>query len=226
VLKGLVGVAPASGGGGEVATPAGFGVSTDAKGVGAPVKLLPAPSLVRGGRTQEDPELAFEITPVAGAGAYRLQLANDAGFIDIFAETETKTAAARFTGVPDGDYFARVTAIDPGGLEGLAKSYGFERDLNTLEPGAPPKPVVKGKHRRFLMRWSAGGEGIRTYRFQIFTDADGRNVLVDQPGLNEPQLILTDLPAGQYYWRITVTRFSHGKVSEKVGAMQDLRIGE
>jgi hypothetical protein len=231
VLKGRVGVSPAvrdpkAPDAGEVATPAGFGISASAKGVGAPVKLLAAPGLIRGGRIQEDPAVAFQIEPLAGAAAYRLQLANDAGFIDIFAETVTPTAQAQFAGVADGTYFARVTAIDADGLEGLATSYSFERDLNTLAAGGGPKAEGAGKLRRFLFRWSASGEGVKTYRFQIFADAEGRTVLVDQPGLTDPRLVLTNLPAGQYYWRVTATRFSRGRITEKVGALQDLRIGE
>ena len=58
-------------------------------------------------------------------------------------------------GVPDGRVYAiggslapaaagqpppipDVTALDPGGLEGFPSDYSFDRDLDTLESGAPP----------------------------------------------------------------------------------------
>lgn len=50
--------------------------------------------------------------------------------------------------------------------------------------------------------------------------------MVDQPGLTEPQLTLTDLPAGAYAWRVTAVRFKNGTVTEKVGPLQTLQIGK
>lgn len=222
VLKGLVGVAGSKT---EVAVAETFGVSVTPAAVGDPTKLPPTPKLVRGGRDQEDAVVAFEVEPVAGAAAYRLQLANDAGFIDIFNETKTDKTAVTFDNIPDGAYFVRATAIDALGLEGLASNYGFARDLNVLEPG---QAAVErsGKVRKYLFKWTATGQGARTFRFQMFADAQGRTALVDQTGLEAPQLVLTDLPPGTYHWRVTATRLAKGKITEKVGGLQELNVGQ
>lgn len=221
VLKGLVGV---SGSGAEVAVAETYGVSVTPDAVGAPTPLPPTPKLAHGGRAQEDAVVSFEIEPVAQAVAYRLQLANDAGFIDTFAETRTDRTVVTFEGVSDGAYFVRATAIDALGLEGAASNYAFERDLNILEPGQAAAQK-SGKLRQYLFRWTATGQGARTYRFQLFGEAQATTALVDQPGLEAPQVVLTDLPPGAYYWRVTATRLNRGKITEKVGGLQELDVG-
>ena len=229
VLKGAVGVDAGAVATGGAPIPAGYGVGVSASGVSEPVKLLPAPKLGPGGQTQSDKVVRFTVQPLEGAAAYRLQLARDAGFIDIFAETVTKAAAqppsaAEFGAVSNGTYFVRLTALDAHGLEGFPADYSFDRDLDTLDAGAP-RDSREGKHRKFLFRWSSAGDGTRNYRFQLFAAKDPDRPLVDQPGLSEPQLTLTDLPPGEYAWRVAVVRFKDGAVTEKLGPPQTLRIG-
>jgi hypothetical protein len=231
VLKGAVGVDAGQVASGGPPVTAGFGVSASASGVGAPVELLPGPKMAPGGQTQSDALVRFAIEPVPGAASYRLLLARDAGFVDIFAEAKTQTTTrerptADFGQLQNGTYFVRLTAIDPGGLEGFPSDYSFDRDLNTLDAGAPSEGR-DGKHRKFLFRWSAAGDGVRNYRFQMFSDAEAKTpAIVDQPGLTAPQLTLTDLPPGSYFWRVAAIRFKDGAMSEKVGTLQQLQIGK
>ena len=229
VLKGAVGVDLGALPTAAPPVQAGFGVSATPGGVGGPVALLPAPKMAPGGQTQSDAIVRFTLEPVKGAAAFRLQLARDAGFIDLFSEVMTDATSfaptADFGQVANGTYFVRLTALDPGGLEGFPSDYSFDRDLNTLTAGAP-SDTREGKHRKFLFRWSAAGEGVRNYRFQLFGDAEAKVPVVDQPGLSEPQLTLTDLPAGAYQWRVIATRFKDGAVTEKAGALQPLQIGQ
>ncbi|MBO9708549.1 MAG: FecR domain-containing protein [Caulobacter sp.] len=228
VIKGAVAVAtadaePARDLAGAVQ--AGYGVSVAAGAVSAPVALLPAPRLGEGGQTQGDKSVHFAVQPVTGAAAYRLQLSRDAGFVDLFAEATQPGPAADFGALENGTYFVRLTALDGGGLEGLPADYSFDRDLDVLEPGASPTAQAEGKHRKFLFRWNAAGDGQRSYRFQLFTGAESSRPVVDQPGLSEPQLTLVDLPPGTYGWRVSALRFKDGKVTEKVGPLQTLQIG-
>lgn len=225
VLKGAVGVDA-----GAVATsappvPAGFGVSATAAGVSAPVKLLDAPKLGAGGQTQSDKTVRFAIEPLTGAAAYRLQLSRDAGFVDVFGEATTKEPVSDFGEMANGTYFVRLTALDAGGLEGFPADYSFDRDLDTLDAAAP-SDSREGKHRKFLFRWSSAGDGVRNYRFQMFAGEGAKVATVDQPGLTEPQLTLTDLTPGTYAWRVTAIRFKNGKITEKLGPLQTLQIGK
>jgi len=227
VLKGAVGV-----GLGETPplgppVPAGFGVTVTpgAAGVSPPVALLPAPALNAADQNQTDRTVHFALRPQAGAAGYRLLLSRDAGFVDLFAEATQAEAAADFGPLENGAYFVRVTALDPAGLEGAPADYSFDRDLDVLEPGAPPVAEVRGKHRNFLFRWNAAGDGVRSFRFQLFAGTEPGAPIVDQPGLVEPQLTLTDLPPGLYSWRVSATRVKNGVVTEKVAPLQSLTIG-
>jgi hypothetical protein len=227
VLKGAVGVglgdAPPAG----PPVSAGFGVTVTPGigGVGAPVALLPAPRLDESGQNQTDRTVRFAVQPQAGAAGYRLLLSRDAGFVDLFAEATQAGFSADFGPLDDGIYFVRVTALDAAGLEGAPADYSFDRDLDVLEPGAPPVAEVSGKHRRFLFRWSAAGGGVRSFRFQLFAGTEPTAPIVDQPGLVEPQLTLTDLPPGLYSWRVSATRVKSGVVTEKLAPLQSLKIG-
>ncbi len=230
VLHGAVGVDAGAVATGSAPVPAGFGVGVSPGGVGDQIKLLPAPKLGKGGQTQSDKIVRFTVEPLAGAVAYRLQLARDAGFVDIFAETVTQVTTqppttADFGSVANGTYFVRLTGLDSHGLEGFPSDYSFDRDLDTLDAGAPADSR-EGKHRKFLFRWSSAGDGVRNYRFQLFAASDTNTPVVDQPGLSEPQLTLTDLPPGTYAWRVAAVRFKDGAVTEKLGLLQTLQIGK
>jgi hypothetical protein len=225
VLKGAVGVGPGEAPPVGPPVPAGFGVISDSAGVSAPVALLPAPTLNEADQNQTDRTVRFAVRPQAGAAGYRLLLSRDAGFVDLFAEATQAETVADFGPLENGAYFVRVTALDPAGLEGAPADYSFDRDLDVLEPGAPPVAEVRGKHRNFLFRWNAAGDGVRSFRFQLFAGTEPGAPIIDQPGLVEPQLTLTDLPPGLYSWRVSATRVKNGVVSEKVAPLQSLKIG-
>jgi hypothetical protein len=225
VIKGGVGVGLGEASPTGTPVPAGFGVTASPAGVSPPVALLPPPKLGDGGQSQSDKTVHFVVQPVPGATAYRLQLSRDAGFVDLFAEATQAEPTADFGALDNGTYFIRLTALDAGGLEGLPADYSFDRDLDVLEPGAAPSAEQNGKHRNFLFRWSAAGDGVRTFRFQLFSGTEATTPIVDQPGLSEPQLTLTDLPPGAYSWRVSATRFKNGAITEKVGPPQSLQIG-
>ncbi|KRA59576.1 peptigoglycan-binding protein LysM [Caulobacter sp. Root655] len=207
------------------ATPAGFGVTATADAVSGPTALLPPPRLAAGDDRQSERIVRFAAEPVAGAAAYRMQLSRDAGFVDLFAEATAPEPVAVFDDMPGGTYFIRLTALDGGGLEGLGADYSFDRDLDTLEPGPSPTPSVEGKHRYFLFRWNAAGDGVRSFRFQLFSGTEPVSPIVDQPGLTDPQLTLTDLPPGAYSWRVSAVRFKKGTYTERLGPLQPLQIG-
>jgi hypothetical protein len=225
VVKGVVGVAGTTPTGTETSVPEGFGARTGADGAPTTSKLLPAPKIENGGKDQEEPTLSFTVQPLPGAKTYRLQLANDAGFVDIFREADFTTNATTFDGLPDGTYFVRATAIDDNGLEGLASVYSFTRELNSLSGGAPVASG-DGKMRRYLFRWGAAGAGVKTFRFQLFDNPDAKTPMVDQPGLTDPLITVTDIKSGDYYWRVVVSTYLKGRHTEKAGELQQLHIGQ
>jgi len=80
--------------------------------------------------------------------------------------------------------------------------------------------------RRYLFRWGAAGAGVKNFRFQLFDSPDAKTPLVDQPGLSDPLITLTDLKSGDYYWRVIVSTFLKGRYTQKAGELQQLHIGQ
>jgi hypothetical protein len=161
--------------------------------------LLPPPRIANPGRVQDDPEVAFEIPPL---GARRhVQLARDAGFVDLFAEAETAEPIIRFADVANGTIYARVTAIDTNGVEGLPASYAIERFRTGLAATADTPP---GKPRRTRFAWVPSGAGVPSYDFVLARDAALVDRVVDAPGLVATDITVTGLAPGDWFWQVTM----------------------
>ena len=196
----------------------GSGIPVGAAGVGSLVPLLAAPALDHPGAVQSKPELAFRTaSAVSGASGYVFELGTDAGLIDRFAETRTVDSEAQFKGLPDGRYYVRMTAADQNGIDGLARTYSFER----LSFSGEASQVDLGAYR---FRWTGGGGEHSSYRFSLATDQAMTNPMIDRDGLALSQITITDLKPGTYWWRVTVTRFEDGRAVTAVNDPQSLTI--
>ncbi|QTO49628.1 FecR family protein [Burkholderia latens] len=211
VLDGTVGVAGTRRPADPTLVHASFGsVATSSGAVGAPVQLLSAPALVHPDKVQDEPDIAFDIAPLADARAYRLQLAHDAGLLNVFRETRTDSSRAVFRDVPNGTYFVRIAAIDANGLEGMPRIYAFERRQMGLD--ATASPSAEG----YEFRWSPNGAGKDArYRFVLSRSKDLSAPVVDQVGLQARKISVAHLPPGDYYWAVTVEEFDGGKFYQK-----------
>jgi len=177
----------------------GFGGAADAQGRVRTEALLPAPDLADPGRPQRDDAVRFHLAPVAGATTYRIVLATDAGFVDNYAERIAPGGDFALNDVPDGNQFVRVSAIAADGLEGLAQSYAFARQLASIHPGA-----VSQDGGGYRFRWFGNGNGARHYRFQLMRGSPQGTAVIDEVGLEREDLLVRRLPAGIYYWRVAV----------------------
>ncbi|KWN16840.1 peptidase M23 [Burkholderia territorii] len=194
-------------------------IATSDGRIGAPVQLLPPPALVKPERVQDDPEVAFELMPLANARAYHVQLAHDAGLLDLFSETRTDTTRATFRGVPNGTFFVRIAAIDENGLEGMPRTYAFER--RQIDIDATVTLDVEG----YVFRWSPKGVGANVhYRFVLSKSKDLSAPVVDQVGLTTQQVTIAHLPPGEYFWAVTVEEYAEGHFYEKTGPVSTLTL--
>ncbi|MDS0856289.1 FecR domain-containing protein [Burkholderia pseudomultivorans] len=211
VLDGTVGVAGNRRPAGPTLVHANFGsVATSSGAVGAPVELLAAPALTHPDKVQDEPEVAFDLAPLAQAHAYHVELAHDAGMLDLFREMRTDAPHAVFRDVPNGTYFVRIAAIDGNGLEGVPRIYAFERRLMGLD--ATATPGAEG----YVFRWSPNGAGEQArYRFVLSRSKDLSAPIVDQVALQSRQITVAHLPPGDYFWAVTVEEFEGGKFYEK-----------
>ena len=217
VLGGHVGL---DGGGTETMLDPGLGARVSADGTTGPVKLLPPPDIVDAARIQSEPDLAFRIAPLDQAARYRVQIARDAGFLDIAEEVLVDRADASLPSVTDGDWFVRVTAIDRNEIEGLPRVVGFERHLNAIRASVEPLPGG----RRFLFKWQDLGQGRHQYRFTMARADAPDSPVIDEPALAVQSFVATDLPPGDYVWRVQTSGVSNGKTYANWSARQTLTV--
>ena len=215
VVDGVVGVS-----GSDLAQatpiPKNKGVAVSTAGVGKPVDLLPAPELLRAGAVQTREKLIFNATPVAGAKSYVFEIGTDAGLVDRIGEARGTGETATLASVPDGNYFVRVTATDPSGIDGLSRTVAFDR---FMIDGHPPEAGERG----MKFRWSSG-DGPRDFRFTLFADEGETRPLIDRPGLAWTSFTVTDLRPGTYWWRVSATRFDKGRAITAIGELQSFTI--
>lgn len=199
VLTGKVAVAPPRRPG--IVVVPGFAAATGgATGRPSATALLAAPDPVGNPGTQRDATLSFAAAPVAGAARYRLQIARDAGFLDLLVETDADEPRFTLPALDDGTYFSRISAVDPNGIEGLSNIYGFRRQLHALT--ASMEQRSEGGRRDYLFRWRDAGQGAYSYRFQLARCGDGQRPVVDQGNATGLGLVVSDLPDGTYCWRV------------------------
>lgn len=188
----------------------GFGASLKADGAFAQEALLPAPELLRPGRVQADPQALFTLAPMEGAARYHAQLARDASFTDIEYESYSDTPDLMFTGIENGRWFVRLTAISASGLEGMPVNYSVRRVLAGISATSQ-----RGDDGGYRFRWSGDGAGNgerqRLYHFHLRPDQPGAIPLINEVGLNEQLLTISDLPPGTYVWRVGVQQFENGE---------------
>ena len=209
-VEGLVDVSlGVNSGGKSVSIPEGTGAAATVTGSLDKADLLSPPTLVEPGKVQSEQQVSFAVTPRADAAGNRILVSTDAGFVDIVAEQQSESAIVSLPSLPDGRYFAKATSISNDGFEGMPAAYSFKRQLSTLSGSAGTGDFG------YRFKWDGEGSGKRFYRFQIVKDSKSAVPMVDEAGLIDESLTLSDLPDGEYYWRIGVTQISDGEASEK-----------
>jgi hypothetical protein len=191
------------------------------KPAGEPVALLDAPELLHPSRVQDDTEVAFDISPLALARGYRVQIGRDAGLLDMIRDVRSADPHVALGALEDGTYFVRISAIDEHGLEGMPNIWAFERRRMSLGVSAGP---LNGSHD-YTFRWFAdrGAQNTR-FRFVLGTTADLRVPIVDRPDIVEDEVIVRDLPKGVYYWTVITEQFDNGHYYQKASPVQSFTL--
>ena len=220
VVTGAVGVAA---GGQEKATAAGFGVASGASGVGENEALLPAPDIAKPGAVQTGKTLIFDVTPAEAAQGYRAQIATDAGFLEVVSEQIVAEGPAEFDNLENGRYFVRARAISDSGLEGFSTDpETFRRKRLDVAAAVEESPLADG----FLFKWLPEGEGETVFAFQMWREGEADRLLVDETGMRETGLILTDLENGNYVWRVAAIQAVEEGLLKVWGPEQKLSVSE
>lgn len=205
---------------------AGQGSATPIGGaVGAPQPLLPAPTLIDPSKVQDGKTVTFNVAPASGANGYRIQIARDADLLDLIRDARMAAPSASFTDVPDGTYFVRISSIDANGLEGLPRVYAFERRANELSASAGPHAGGGSHEYRFAWRTSRADPGSR-FRLVLSHYPDLRDPVVDAVDLTGSAFVVSDLPPGDYYWRVVSEQYDHGRFYETVGPIRTFTLAK
>jgi hypothetical protein len=189
--------------------------------VGAPVALLDAPDLRNPSKVQDDEAVAFDLAPVTGAHTYRVQIGRDAGLLDLIRDLRSDGTHAAVGALDDGTYFARFSAIDENGLEGMPSTYAFERRRVSLGASAGR---VDGT-RNYAFRWFVDrSAGDTHFRFVLATSPDLSTPLVDRTDITGGEAVVSDLPKGVYYWTVIAEQFEGGRYYQKASPVQSFRL--
>lgn len=177
------------------ALPAGYGVVARAgEALPQPRPLLPAPRVsIPAVLEQLDP--VIPITPLAGAIAYRAQLARDEDFHDVVSTDRLNSATVRYPGLPDGDYVLHVRAIDEAGLEGYDSTTRFTLRARPT----PPTPATDGS-----LSWVPGPESGHRYRLQIAGPEGFERPSIERD--TDALSLAEALPPGRHRWRVASLR--------------------
>lgn len=201
--------------------PPGFGAAEAGGRATGVVKLLPPPKLLDPDKVQSDEALRFVLAPLAGAVRYHVQVAKDAGFLETISETVDATPELSLASIPSDSYFVRVSAYDGVGLEGTAETYSFERRRNSVSGSADPAPPGE---RRLRFRWDSVTDGSPRYRFQLVRKGTPDTPVLDEPGLSDTMLSISNLPAGDYSWRVCSLLIVKGRVVATWSVPQSLHV--
>ena len=186
---------------------AGNGLAVKADGAVIKESLLAPVELKSAGRLQKEKTISFVTPDTASNNGLRVSLAADAGFVDELAETSFVDGKASFEGIEDGNYFARFRAVSAAGIEGIPVTYAFKRRQNSVSASGGKTDFG------YAFKWGGQGRGTLHYHFQLFQGKTGGTAIVDEVGLEASEISLSDLPAGDYYWRVASVQYVDGEVS-------------
>lgn len=190
----------------------GFATSLAVHGAPEPPHaLLPAPDLAGLPQRIERVPSDLPIPALAGASAYRTQIAAEEGFAALLFDQSAPQPVARVRDLPDGDYQLRVRGIDAAGFEGYDARHRLTIDARPEPPFLiSPTDEAKIGDAKPIFRWTKR-QGTLTYRFQLARDQAFADLLLDQKEVAAETISVTDdLPPGAYFWRVAAIDASEG----------------
>lgn len=157
--------------------------------------LLTTPQLANSEQFHNEFETIFTIAPQAGVQAWRVQIAKDAGFMQLVRESLSLTTEVILNDLPSGFYYLRLTGIDLHGLEGEA--------LNTIFFVAPAQYNVQTTSSvdgNVNFTWQ---EVVPIgYIFELASDAAFMQPKVSETVMNSTGITVGRMPPGHYFWRV------------------------
>ncbi len=168
--------------------------------------------------------MTFNWSAVADAASYVLEYSRDSSFpvsttgkFDNIPDTDFSFAIAN----PEGNYFARVFAVDANGIFSAPSNViTFSVFYNNPVP-PPPSPVAPVNNPTLTLpitlEWThVVNPQPSGYEIQIARDSNFSSIEVDDPQLNGPTRTILSLTAGRKFWRV---RSAQGDSSPTTAAL-------
>ncbi len=195
--------------------PAGNGLAVKAGGAIVTEALLAPPELSEPGKTQAEKVVRFR---AAQPSPTRFIIAADSGFIEQVADIIAEDGQASFADIPNGNFFIRARAISKNGVQGMPATFAFKRRLNGVSATAGQSD------EGYVFRWAGDGEGTQRFHFQLFRNATDSVAMVDEAGLASDRISISDLPKGDYFWRVGIVQYLDNEVSINWTPMEKLSV--
>lgn len=190
VLEGLVDASFSSG---QADVAAGQGAWEQGGQFGV-VTLLTSPRL-QSSREGLNDTLELVLSEVVGASKYRVQLATDADFYRVVRDSSTTTRELDFSGLDEGLYHLRLTAIDDQGVEGVPG-----KELMFYHPVGAQVSYRQGE---WIFNWNSRPRS--SYRLELSASENFSTPIVDKEMSSSKGAYVRNLPEGDYFWRLSVS---------------------
>ncbi|MBX3653412.1 MAG: FecR domain-containing protein [Ramlibacter sp.] len=172
------------------------------------VKLLPAPDLATVPAELTRPVTALPMPTLAGATAYRVQVASDEQFARIVRDLKVTTASVDLASLDNARWYTRVRGIDAQGLEGFdaVKLITLKAPTRWRVTSSALSVGPNGQSRLTWTGEQASGQPLAAPRYsaELASDEGFGNVL-SRFESTEPQMTLGELKPGVYYLRLHAT---------------------
>ena len=215
VIEGLVRADnPAQASSAELAAGTGAVINPAQKEVRV-VQLLPAPDLTAWPAELFKPRAALTLPTLAGASAFRIQVASDAQFDRIVRDLKVAGQSVELGSLASGNWYARLRGIDGLGLEGLdtVRLVAVKDALPTAwRVLNSTLSLADGKTVLVWTAQQANGQPLAPapVTAELASDIDFKTV-IDRPGAEGQTLVLGALKPGEYFIRLH-TRAAGGAV--------------
>ena len=167
-----------------------------------PRPLLAGPHLWTGIQLVEQRRVDIPFSPLAGAVMYRVIITPGGDLARHLVEEVAPAPRLRIDALADGDYFVRVRAIDQMALEG-GETIARMKVRVLADPPDLAQPADRGRlyGNSAQLAWQPDAAAIG-YVVQLADDGAFRDRQREWNDLREPNVAVTGLRPGSYYWRV------------------------
>ena len=201
----------------EVLLEQGYGSVAEKDKVPSPPIALPNKPILSHLPTNiesQDNLVSFTLKSQMDANTWVCQLAGDAEFTQITNTQTIQTTALNFGKLAEGQYYLRIRAQGPQGLEGEDALHVFTVKQALIPVEVPKLTLISPPTDAVIalaptnFEWSPK-PNTQQYLLQISRDAAFKDVVFEQSTTNNLVSIKQSFGSGQYYWRVAA--ISNGK---------------